>query len=195
MKRRNLLATAALVAAMVSPWMSCPALAGSPTNSNTNTNHNTNTTTVTTQSNSSASVDVVSALNFNGGGNPNQPGGISVPSPSAGYCGGLSGGFALGFASFSVGASMGDIEKACAQDRHIGVGMSDPVTRPEAERLWFSMNQDMFGNAGKSQTSAAPGSATVAPVALQAGVDNSACNSNLPTVQYRMCMAKAGGNS
>lgn len=155
MFRTKLLITACALVAF-----SGPAWAGSTSTSSADAK-STSKATSTSSAQLNSSVAVTNSTNIQSG-NPNQPGGIAVPSPSAGYCGGLSGGFAVGFAGASFGASVGTIEQNCARDRHIGVGMSDPVTRPAAEQLWFSMNADMFGTAAKGPTGQQQGSAAPA---------------------------------
>lgn len=157
-----MLRTKLLTAALMVAIFATPAWAGSTSTSSADSSSKSTSTSTATLD---ASISVSNQTSIQSG-NQHQPGGIAVPSPSAGYCGGISGGFAVGFAGASFGASVGTIEKACAQDRHIGVGMSDPVTRPKAEELWFSMNPDMFGTQANGPTGQQQGSTSATPAAI-----------------------------
>lgn len=125
------------------------------------------------------------------------PGGALVPSPASGPCTGFSGGFAFNSIIGGGGLSIGTIEKACRQDEHIRIGLSDPVTAPQARHDWFSMDGDLFGHANMDPTAPPAGTQTsalapAAPIAapLQTAEAGPICGDNLPKVLLAQCQAK-----
>lgn len=171
MFRTKLLITACALVAF-----SGPAWAGSTSTSSADSS-STAKSTATSSSNAALNANIGvsnTASTSIQSGNQNQPGGVGVPSPAAANCGGYSGGFALGLASVTIGGSIGTIEENCVKDRHIGIGLSDPVLRPVAEQDWLAMEDELFGRnkqapaqgastggATTQQTAAAPDPACV----------------------------------
>lgn len=161
-----------LFAALAVMLLISPAMAQTTnTNNNQNNNHNQANADAISQLDFAANINLSQGgTNFNGGGNPNQPGSFGLPSFASGPCVGASwsAGVGLPWATIGGGASSLDIQCGWREYDRLNKDSADPDRRRKADVVddeLFALIQKEAKENGVASNGSAPAQQSGLPVA------------------------------